>query len=148
MVLKDWHLSHASNIPAKLDSLKSRLSSLDGRGEEGVLTPEEMEELRDTTHEIHVLSRVNTSICWQQSRLLWLKEGDANSKIFHTVLSYRRRRNSIVSFVENGNIVEGVQPIRSAIFSHFSNHFKHQNVSRPSVGNMNFKTLSPTEGGG
>jgi len=140
-------LSHSNNILAKLDSLKARLSWLDGRGENGVLSPIEMEELRDTTHEIHFLSRVNTSICWQQSLMLWLKEGDANTKKFHSILSSRRRQNSIVSFVENSNIVEGVQPIRSTIFSHFSNHFKKQYISRPGVRNMNFKTLSFVEGG-
>jgi len=34
VALKEWHLSHYNNIPAKLDSLKARLSLLDGRGED------------------------------------------------------------------------------------------------------------------
>ena len=50
--------------------------------------------------------------------------------------------------MENGNIVEGVQLIRNAIFTHFSNHFKRQNVTRPGVGNLTFKTLSHVDGGG
>lgn len=145
--LKEWHLTHSTNIPAKLDSLKARLSSLDGRSADGVLSPVEIEELRGTTHEIHSLSRVNTSICWQQSQLLWLKEGDANSKFFHSVLASRRRRNAIVSFVENGNVVEGVQPVCNAIFTHFSNHYKNQQAFRPGVGNLNFKSLTVAEGG-
>jgi len=63
--LKEWHLSHYNNIPAKLDSLKARLAWLDGRGEDALLSSVEMEEMRDITHNIHSLSRVNTSICWQ-----------------------------------------------------------------------------------
>ena len=113
-----------------------------------MLSPVEIEELRGATHEIHSLSRLNISICWQQSRLLWLKEGDANSKKFHSVLASRRRRNAIVSFVENGNVVEGVQPIRNAVFTHFGNHFKKHQTFRLGVGNMNFKTLTVMEGGG
>jgi len=44
--------------------------------------------------------------------------------------------------------VEGVQPIRNAIFTHFSKHFKGQNVTQPGVGNLTFKTLSHVDGGG
>jgi len=44
--------------------------------------------------------------------------------------------------------VEGVQPIRNAVFPHFSNHFKSRNVRRPNVGNLPFKTLSLQDGGG
>jgi len=100
------------------------------------------------THDLHSLSHVNTSICWQQSRLLWLKDGDANSKYFHSVLSSRRRRNSLVSIVENGVVVEGVQPIRNVVFQHFFNHFKACAIERPGVDNLAFKTLSYVEGGG
>ena len=79
--------------------------------------------MRGITHDIHSLSRVSTSISWQQSQILWLKDGDANSKYFHTILSSRWRRNAIVSLLVNGNLVEGVQPIQNAVFSHFKDHF-------------------------
>jgi len=112
-----------------------------------LLSPYEIVEMRVITHEIHSLSRVNTNICWQQSRLLWLKNGDAYSKFFHTVLSSCQRRNSIISFVEEGHTVEGVQPICNVVFTHFRNHFKARSVGRPGVGNMPFKTLSMQDGG-
>ena len=108
----------------------------------------EIEEMRGITHDIHSLSRVSTSISWKQSQILWLKDGDTNSKYFHTVLSSRRRRNAIVSLLVNGNIVEGVQPIRHAIYSHFKDHFAATNVSRPRVENLMFKNLSYVEGSG
>jgi len=84
---------------------------------------EELEEMRNITHDIHSLSRVSASITWQQSRTRWLKDGDANSKYFHSILAGCRRRNSIVSLLVNGTLVEGVQPIRNTIFSHFKDHF-------------------------
>ncbi|MCI29977.1 cysteine-rich receptor-like protein kinase, partial [Trifolium medium] len=74
MALKEWHGSHVRNIPGRIDNLKARLSVLDGRGEEEMLNDDEVAELRGITSDIHSLSRVNTSICWQQSRLLWLRE--------------------------------------------------------------------------
>jgi hypothetical protein len=65
VALKEWHLSHCNNIPAKLDSLKARLASLYGRGEDELLSEDEIVEMRSITNEIHSMSRVNTSICWQ-----------------------------------------------------------------------------------
>jgi hypothetical protein len=44
--------------------------------------------------------------------------------------------------------VEGVQPIRNSIFSHFRNHFKATRVGWPRVGNLHFKTLTFQDGGG
>jgi hypothetical protein len=75
------------------------------------LLADEIEEMRGITHDIQSLSHVSTSISWQQSRILWLKDGDANSKYFHSIISSRRRRNAIVSLMVNGVLVEGVQPI-------------------------------------
>jgi len=91
---------------------------------------------------MHTFSRVNTSICWQQSRLLWLREGDANSKYFHLVLSSRWRRNGSSSIMVDGVSVEGVQPISQVVFSHFFSHFRACKMGRPRVDDYLFRTLS------
>ncbi|MCH85139.1 cysteine-rich receptor-like protein kinase [Trifolium medium] len=106
VALKEWHGTHTTNLPGRIDSLKSRLSALDNKG----------------------------SISWQQSRSLWLKEGDVNSKYFHSVLASRRRGNAISSIQVDGVNVEGVDPIRQAVFSYFASHFKASNVERPGGG--------------
>lgn len=116
--LKEWHAVHAVNIPGKIDNLKKRQLEFDEKGEDGELSADDILEMRGITNDLHSMSRLNTSIMWQQSRLLWLKDGDANSKYFHSVLSTRRRRNSIISLLVDGNLVEGVQPIRNAVLSH------------------------------
>jgi len=146
MALKDWHVSHSKNVPSKIDSLKARLSVCDCKGEDEVLTADEVAELHGTL-DIHSLSRVNTSICWQQSRLLWLREGDANFKYFHSVLSSLRRKNTLSSLIVDGLRVEGMQPIRQVVFSHFSSHFRACNRDRSMVDDLQFQTLSITEGG-
>ena len=140
--LKEWHVSHTLYLSAKITALKER------QGEDEALTYEEMLKLHDISLNIHSLSRLNTSICWQQSRLSWLREGDANSKFFHSILSCRRCRNSLGPNMVNGVVVEGVIPVRQAVFSHFSSHFQETQMLRPTVEDLHFRTLSFTEGGG
>ncbi|PNX64895.1 cysteine-rich receptor-like protein kinase, partial [Trifolium pratense] len=99
----------------------------------------ELTELHGVTAGIHSMSRLHASISWQQSRSLWLKEGDANTKYFHSVLAERRRRNAISVIQVGGVNLEGVTPIRQAVFSHFASHFKNPNMERPGVDNLQFK---------
>jgi len=142
LAVKDWHSSNTQNLPEKIDSLKNRQAALDSKGEEAELSEDEIGDLHGISTDIHSLSRLNTSICWQQSRLKWLRDGDANSKFFHSVLANRRRRNSLSTIMVNRTVVEGVQPVRQAMVRHFKNHFISHRVARPNVGNLQFKKLS------
>ncbi|CAJ2669290.1 unnamed protein product [Trifolium pratense] len=143
--LKDWHISHTQNLPSRIESLKERMAVLDVKGGEEDLSESELAELHGVSLDIHSLSRLNTSICWQQSRSRWLKEGDANTKYFHSILASRRRGNAISTLQVDSTIVEGVSPIRHAVFSHFASHFKAINVDRPRVDNLPFKRLQVSE---
>jgi hypothetical protein len=147
VALKEWHGAHAQNLPSRIDSLKVRLSALEGNGEDEVLSETEIEELHGISSDIQSLSRRSASISWQQARSLWLKEGDANSKYFHSVMARRRMGNAISSIKVDGVTLEGVQPIRQAVFAHFAAHFKASHVDRPGVDNLQFRKLSPLEGG-
>ncbi|KEH40917.1 hypothetical protein MTR_1g037510 [Medicago truncatula] len=89
-------LSYLCLLPRKIESLKARLSILDCKGEDEVLSDANIKGMHGITSDILSLSRINTSICWQQSRMLWLKEGGANSKYFHLVLSSRRRGGGLI----------------------------------------------------
>jgi hypothetical protein len=144
--LRLWHNNHFKNLPCRITSLKDRLSLLDEKGEVSMLSETEIDEVHTISDELHSLSRAHTSISWQQSRMNWLREGDANSKFFHGIMSSRRRGNAISSILVDGALVEGVTHVREVVFSHFSAHFKAVYEDRSTVDNLTFRTLSHADG--
>ena len=62
-------------------------------------------------------------------------------------MSSRRRHNAIQMLQVEGNPIEGVHDISSAIFNHFSAHFRKTQMVRPSVENLRFRRLSVLEAG-
>jgi hypothetical protein len=60
----------------------------------------------------------------------------------------RRRGNAVSCFLVDGVLIEGVDNVRNAVFSHFSTHFKAYDVVCPSIEDMSFPTLSYREGAG
>ena len=72
LALKEWHESHTLNLPASVVTLKDSLAVFDGKGEVEDLSDGERDELYSISANIHSLSRLNTSIYWQQSRNQWL----------------------------------------------------------------------------
>jgi len=146
LALKEWHQHHTQNLPARISTLKDRIDSFDLKGETTVLCDEEVEELHGFSEELFSLTLINTSICWQQLRVQWLREGDANSKFFHGIMSNRRRRNNIPFILDNGVLIKGVVNVRNAVYTHFSAHFWPVAASRPSMEGLVFRSLSFREG--
>jgi len=98
LALKDWHQRHSKNLPARISNLKDCITTIEMKAESVVLWDEEIEELHGYSEELFSLSRINSSIIWQQSQMQWLCEGDVNSKFFHSIMSSRSRRNVILFF--------------------------------------------------
>jgi hypothetical protein len=84
LALKEWHATQTQNLPGKLNSLKDRITVLDVKGESEMLSEDECAELHGIASDIHSMSRPHTRICWQLSRVQWLRDG------CNTLFSQRR----------------------------------------------------------
>jgi hypothetical protein len=65
------------------------------------LTPEERWLRNQMKVTVLGLSSLERTIARQSSRLRWLKEGDANSKLFHAIANGRRSKNFILAVKVN-----------------------------------------------
>jgi len=118
---------------------------LDIKAELLVLSDEEAAELHELSVNLHSMARLQNSINWQNSRMNWLEEGDANFKFFHGCMSNRRRQNAINMVSVEGVRVEGVQNVYATVFPHVSNHFKSLGAYRPGVEGLHFRQISWVE---
>ncbi|KAB2616581.1 hypothetical protein D8674_023169 [Pyrus ussuriensis x Pyrus communis] len=60
----------------------------------------------------------------QRSRVKWLREGDANTKFFHSSTLQRRRRNKVVKLRnKNGSWVDHPSQVRQLVENHFTSVF-------------------------
>ena len=105
LALKEQHQRHSKNLPARISNLKDRISTIKLKGESVLLGDDEIEELHGYSQELFSIARINSSICWQQSRMQWLREGDTNSKFFHSIMTSKRRKNAIQYIMVNGVLV-------------------------------------------
>ncbi|CAK8578494.1 unnamed protein product [Lathyrus sativus] len=67
----------------------------------------------------------------QKVRLKWGRDGDLNTKYFHSILNGRYRRNSIVSIKVGEDKVEEVSAVKGAIKAHFQKLFSSEHSCRP-----------------
>ena len=74
------------------------------------------------------------SLLKQKSRLHWIKEGDSNTKFFHSCLQDRRRKNQILSLQVEGRCVDQVGEVKMEVRRFFEEGFKEASFSRPVLG--------------
>ena len=82
-------------------------------------------------------------IKWKQrSRCRWPKEGDKNTKFFHSFASTRMRANRVDHLMVDGTRVEDREGITSHIISFFGNLFSKDERRKPTLDNLQFPTIS------
>lgn len=68
----------------------------------------------------------------QRSKIMWLKEGDRNSKFFHHRLQQRKKRNLIESIIDtSGMVYTGAEDISSCFKNYFVDLFSGSFVPIP-----------------
>ncbi len=83
-------------------------------------------------------------ICWRQkSRVKWLKEGDKNTKYFHTVANSHRRHNSIRQLSINGVLSTNQNAIKVEISGFYRQLYIEDTTCRPFLDGLSFSSISP-----
>ena len=104
---------------------------MDVREETHPLTTKEKLEQVNLRTDIEKLTLLE-EISWRQkSKVLHLREGDANTKIFHGMTNTNRRNNGIESLMVDGILPSDQGMIADCITQFFMNLYSEQQVDRP-----------------
>lgn len=99
--LKEWSKEERGNLQIQKTNLLNKMASLDSLMENRALTEDEVSLKATTFMEYEELIK-NEEIAWRQwSRILWLKEGDNNTKFFHISANAHKRSNCIDQLVKS-----------------------------------------------
>jgi hypothetical protein len=87
------------------------------------------------------LRRSRESMIMQQSRQTWLRDGDANTRYFHTCIKSRTRRNFISALRVGNDWIETPDDIRQETVNYFKSKFSAEIWARPKIEGVAFPSL-------
>jgi hypothetical protein len=139
--LKVWNRDVFGDVNLKQLQLTAELTHLDEKEECGGLSSAERESRKAVLVELDRLAHLEETSWRQKSRVLWLKEGDNNTKYFHKVANSNRRRNYMDQVEVEGIVYENEPDIREKVVSFYENLYKEAEIWRPSVDGLNFHSI-------
>ena len=124
--LKKWNEFKFGNVSVKKQTLWCKLNDLDAKEETFILSAEEKLDQTNLRSDIEKLTLMDETSWRQKSRVLHLKEGDANTKFFHRMANSNRKNSGIESLMVNGTLSSDQGIIANHITHFFMNLYSEQ----------------------
>ena len=144
--LRAWNLAVFGKIDEQIQTFEDKIHDIDMEANIRNLSDTEVSLRKNFQIELWSWMRRKESYWAQVSRVKWIKEGDRNTRYFHTVASMRRRKNSIECIKVGNQSHEDPDAIKAEAVNFFSSIFKEEHQQRPIFNNLDFKTLSIEQG--
>ncbi|GKV36093.1 hypothetical protein SLEP1_g44261 [Rubroshorea leprosula] len=100
--LKTWNIEVFGNFEHQIADAKAKIKGVDSKNEENEITEEDILLRREGFSELWEAWQ-RREVAWKQkTKLDWVQQGDANSKLFHRTASGNRTRKLIRGLYKNG----------------------------------------------
>jgi hypothetical protein len=143
--LKFWNKHVFGDVNLKQLQLLADLSQLDEKEEMGGLSSTEQDSRKAVMVELDNLAHLEETSWRQKSRVLWLKEGNNNTKFFHKMANSNRRRNYMEKVEVDDIVNENDTEIRDNVVSFYEDLYQEKEVWRPSVDGLDFHSIGAVE---
>ncbi len=143
--LKLWNKQVFGDVGLKRQQLECDLQFFDEKEGNSFLTSEERV-LRETCKsELEKLALLEEVSWREKSHVLWLKEGDNNTKFFHQMVNSHRRNNYMERVEVDGAIYEVESEVREKVVQFYVSLYQEQEPWRPTVDGLDFDMISEEE---
>jgi hypothetical protein len=139
--LKEWHKEEYGKVENRIAKIVEDIEELDIRGESTGLSSQEVLLRKDLFVDFWKLQKIREASIFQRLKSKWLRQGDENSKYFHSCVVSRSKRNSIMALKVGDIWLEKPDQIKEAVVNFFENHFAANNTCRPNLDGV----MSPEE---
>eukprot|EP00253_Pinus_taeda_P023451 PITA_23451 len=129
--LKDWNHTVFGNIFQEKATIEEKLEQIHKEGIAGRRGENHSEQEKELTQQWHTRCKQEETLWKQKSRVLWLKEGEQNTKFFHRSAIDYRNANRILELKNNeGAILRNHNDISALLSNHFHDIAQEPNVNR------------------
>ncbi len=143
--LKKWNKQVFGDVGLRRQQLECDLQSFDEKESTSFLTSEERvlrEACKSELENLAILEEVS----WRQkSRVLWLKEGDNNTKFFYQMANSHRRNNYMERVEVDGAVYEVESEVREKVVQFYTFLYQEHKSWRPTVDRLDFDMISEEE---
>lgn len=143
--LKSWNKNEFGSIDDNIRRLENQIQRFDSLASARNLDENELHDRKLAQLQLWTWLKRKESYWAQNSRSKWIKEGDRNTKYFHTLASIRKRKNSISSLMLNSTNPVHFADLSKEASNYFRNLFKEELNIRPRFENLKFKRLLPSQ---
>ncbi|KAK2663063.1 hypothetical protein Ddye_001637 [Dipteronia dyeriana] len=130
--MKKW-LKHRKNVGDNLKILETELVTIEEKAVVQGWTLALREERSSCLAKLWKQIRLDEQKWKQISKVKWLKEGDRNSRYFHTLSNLRKKINFIGELSIGGRVCCAPAQVKEGVHSFFKEHFKRRNIHRPQM---------------
>jgi exonuclease III len=133
--LQSWSQKNVGHVKLQLGIAREILHQLEIAQDNRALSPGETWLRNSLKKHSLALSSLLRSIARLRSRINWIKEGDANTALFHAQARYRKQKNFIAQIVANGHVYTK-QVHKAEIIDEFYFSLLGQNAARERTINL------------
>jgi hypothetical protein len=143
--LKVWNKQVFGDVGVKRQQLECELQLLEEKESESSLSDDDRCRREECKIELEKVARMEEASWRQKSRVLWLKEGDNNTKFFHKMANSHRRYNYMERVEVDGIVYEEAPEVREKVVQFYESLYQEHEPWRPTVNGLNFDVISPEE---
>lgn len=144
-VLKKCNGDNCNFLDNRIIECKERIKVLDETSNQRKLSEKELEELKRLNFDVWDAIKFKESIWRQKSRMMWLKEDDANTTFFHRAVKIKAKRK-IVYRIKIGRFwCNEPRELKKRVYDFFKNHFQSRSRNWKMEMELNFRILKDIE---
>ncbi|XP_026416351.1 uncharacterized protein LOC113311766 [Papaver somniferum] len=125
-VLSDWNWNEFGSIHVNIKEAEERVKEAMLRSDDNLFNDDNLVEAQN---DLNSKEFQLSTMLKQKNKIKWVKEGSANTGLFHANLKIRQARNYITEMEDNnGEIISEQKKIDEILVNHFADKFKYQDV--------------------